>query len=413
MAKSNDIKKLAQSVPGLGKILKEKQMLHQDNIRQKEQIERLQLKLSEKSREKKEPLWPLLKTEILKAERLTVKEKPRIGHKPPYKLNWVVPAVSPSSGGQADIFRTIKFLTAKGHDCLIYIFDPAERSDLKEQRQIIKERYPGTGDNVFYNSLNFDDCDAIFATHWLTAYPVRNFGGKGKKYYFAQGYEPHTQAQGYLSYLAESTYSFGFRGVVLGKWLAEKLNGEYKMECEYFDFGYDPDEYFVDNHGSRGAVLFYAQPSKAHRGFELGIPALEIFHKTNPSCKIHLFGEDLSGYNIPFPHVNHGILVVEELNQLYNRCNSGLSLSFTNISLIPLEMIAAGCQPVVNDAYQTRQIKYSKMVSYSRQSPQAIADALSGALRNNPSGLNLKLPEEYSWDHSNLQIEKILTKDLS
>ncbi len=413
MGNRRKIKDLARSVPGVGKILKEKEQLYQTNIRQKEQIERLQQKLYEKSHEKKDFIWPLLKNEILELEQKSPKKQRSLPKRtPPFDLNWVVPAVSSSSGGQADIFRAIKYLTQKGHDCRIYIFDPMERSSLKEQKEIIEKRYRGVGSKIFYNSKKIDDCDAIFATHWLTAYKVANFRGQGNKYYYAQGYEPHTQPMGYLSFLAEQTYSFGLKGIVLGEWLAETLSEEYGMRCDYFDFGYDPDEYFLVNSQPRTDILFYAQPNKAHRGFELGIMALELFKAKNPTYKIHLFGEDISRYKIPFSYVNHGIVSISELNDLYNRCAAGLSLSFTNISLIPLEMIASGCQPVVNDAYQNRMIKYRKLVSYAKPSPVAIADVLNSEAGRNKNGLKIKLPLSYSWDYSNEQIENILIKDL-
>ncbi len=407
------LKKAALKTPGISRVLLDKQQLYKLTLNQKKEINKLNRRLAGKSQEKKDVIWPLLKKEILKAE-LSGSNKERLSkkHAPPLVLNWVVPAVVPSSGGQSDIFRTIMYLTKKGHHCRIYIYDHAKRSNLVAQKKIIEKHFPEFKNGIFYNSKKMDDCDAIFTTHWLTAYPVYNFQGVGKKYYFAQGYEPHTQPAGYLSQLAENTYDFGFKGIALGQWLAEKLN-EYQIPCDYFDFGYDPSEYFQISKNPRKDVLYYAQPQKAHRGFELGIMALEIFHAKNPDSKIHLFGADVSNYKIPFPYTNHGILTVPQLNDLYNKCAAGLSLSFTNISLIPLEMIAAGCMPVINDANHTRKIKYSSMVTFVKPEPMAIARALSKAVRSNQKGLSIELPVTYSWDHSNQKIEEILIKDLA
>ena len=67
---------------------------------------------------------------------------------------------------------------------------------------------------------------------------------------------------------------------------------------------------------------------------------------------IHLYGEPAG--RLPFAATEHGLLPPEQLNTLYNRCIAGLVLSATNVSLVPHEMLAAGCIPVVNDAEHNR-----------------------------------------------------------
>lgn len=331
---------------------------------------------------------------------------------PPFTLNWVVPTFSSSSGGLSDIYRTISYLESRGHKCRVYIYDTLGLSSLSRQRDLLAGHIPHIKAEVFYNSSMIKDCDAIFATNWPSAYPVHNFKGKGKKYYYVQDFETYFEPAGAMRQLADDTYKFGFHGLTLGEWLSEKLSSEYGMGCDYFDFGYDSAHYSLTNKTVREDVLFYAQPEKARRGFELGIMALEIFHAQNPRSKIHLFGADVGVYKLPFPFINHGVLSVGQINDLYNKCAAGLALSFTNISLIPLEMLASGCVPVINDSYHTRKIKYSDKVIYAEPSPKAIAGALDKALK---TGLakNNKLPLSYGWDHSNKQIEDILIRDLA
>ena len=289
MSRRYDMKKVARIVPGLRRVLIEKDALSQLTRRQKAEIEYLadknrHLEKALGKRAQKIEIMPqLLKEEVLKAEhRKKTPNEAVIKHSPPFELIWVIPAVKVGSGGQADIFRTIIFLSKRGHNCKIYVFDPAGRSSLAEQKQLIREYYPELKSAIFYNSKKIVDGDAVFATHWITAYPVYNFGGQGRKYYYAQGYEPHTELAGYFNHLVEETYSFSFQGIVLGEWLAEKLSREYKMKCDYFDFGYDPSKYFLTNQPRSRDIFYYAQPLKAHRGFELGMMALEIFHAKNP-----------------------------------------------------------------------------------------------------------------------------------
>ena len=66
-----------------------------------------------------------------------------------------------------------------------------------------------------------------------------------------------------------------------------------------------------------------------------------------------------------------------ELNGIYNRCFAGLSLSMTNVSLVPHEMLSAGCIPVVNDAEHNRVVLNNSFVRYALSTPHALADALS------------------------------------
>jgi glycosyltransferase involved in cell wall biosynthesis len=135
-------------------------------------------------------------------------------------------------------------------------------------------------------------------------------------------------------------------------------------------------DYKLTNKSERKKILYYARPVTPRRGFELGSLALQIFNKMHPEYEIHCLGWDLSRYDLPFPFVNRGILNAEELNNLYNECATGLVLSFTNMSLLPLEMMAAGCIPVLNEAEHTKMVPFSGQMEYAEPNPAALADAL-------------------------------------
>ena len=80
---------------------------------------------------------------------------------------------------------------------------------------------------------------------------------------------------------------------------------------------------------------------------------------------------------LPFPVVWHGRVRPTELNALYNQARAGLAMSFTNISLVAEELLAAGCVPVVNDSTDARADLPSAHVVWTRPSPEALARALS------------------------------------
>ena len=65
-----------------------------------------------------------------------------------------------------------------------------------------------------------------------------------------------------------------------------------------------------------------------------------------------------------------------ELNSLYNGCVAGLAMSFTNISLVAEEMLAAGCIPVVNDSPDARADLRDAPAAWVAPTPDAVAEAL-------------------------------------
>ena len=147
------------------------------------------------------------------------------------------------------------------------------------------------------------ECDALFATSWTTAYPVRNAKIEGGKFYFVQDFEPSFYPVGSESVLAENTYRFGLYGITAGGWLSKKLEHDYGMQCDHFEFGSDFGRYYYVNSGHRSKVFFYARPVTTRRGFELGVLALDRFHRAKPEYEINMAGWPVKGWQLPFPFV--------------------------------------------------------------------------------------------------------------
>lgn len=195
------------------------------------------------------------------------------------------------------------------------------------------------------------------ASSWPTAYYVKRYQGCVRKCYFVQDFEPLFYPSGTEYVLAENTYKFGFDGITAGTWLAEKLSEDYGMTTSSVGFSFETDLYkpaaeAKANDGIK-KVFFYARPPTARRAFELGMLVLNEVCKSRGDIRVIFAGWDLSGYEIPFPHENAGLVPLEELATLYAKCNVALVLSFSNVSLLPLELMACNVPVVSNKAPYT------------------------------------------------------------
>ena len=106
--------------------------------------------------------------------------------------------------------------------------------------------------------------------------------------------------------------------------------------------------------------------------------AIEILAAHRPDIELHFYGEKIG--KLPFAYFDHGRVTADQLNDIYNRCCAGLCLSLTNVSLVPHEMLAAGCIPVVNDAIHNRIVLDNPFVRYAPLNPHALAAELESLI---------------------------------
>jgi len=328
-------------------------------------------------------------------------------------INWVLPPPSIASGGFGTIFRLIRLLEARGHDSRVYI-QFGTRPQLARYRDLVHANY-GVRAAVFDAGDGMDPADAIFATHWTTAYTVRNSPAPGRRFYLVQDFEPLFFPASSRAVLAEETYRFGFHGITAGRWLAAKLSHEYGMSCDSFDLGVDLDCYRLDNAGARDGVVFFARPDTPRRGFELGMMALELFAHRRPGTEIHLVGQPIRWAKPSFRFTDHGTISRPDLAALYNRCSAGLVLSLTNISLVPSEMLAAGCIPVMNDGVHIRAAYDNPNARFAKAMPGELATALCAAVDGSAPDLRRSAAASVaglSWDLVAGQFEAGLQRGL-
>jgi O-antigen biosynthesis protein len=334
----------------------------------------------------------------------------------PLTVAWMCAPPGPGSGGHTTMFRLIAGLESAGHRCVLYLRDKHGWA-LDQHVERIRAWWPSVNAEIRDAAGGIEDAHAIFATAWETAYPVLASPARGTRFYLVQDFEPSFYPAGSEALLAEATYRFGFHGVTAGRWLALRLRRDYDMAADHFDFGRDL-QYALDpalDPSRRTGVCLYSRPDTPRRAFQLAVLALDLFAERHPEVDIHLFGSS-PGTRLPFEATDHGLCTPEQLNALYNRCVAGLVLSATNVSLVPHEMLAAGCVPVVNDAEHNRIVLDNDHIAYAPATPFELADALC-ALVERPISVRAAAAtaasasvEGDSWDEAGAVVERVVRR---
>ncbi len=300
------------------------------------------------------------------------------GSVPKNTINWFIPPFSFGSGGHLNIFRFVHHLETDGFECRIVIVGMPQPASAKQaHRQIGDWFFPLKG-KVYLETDTLPSAHVTIATSWQTAYHVRNFMPTVHRCYFIQDYEPLFYAAGSEYAWAEATYRFGFFGITAGSWLRDKLAAEYGMITEAFGFSFDRDRYrpCPRRNPDVRQVFFYARPPTQRRAFEMGLLILDEVVRRLPDVKVVFAGWDLSDYAIPFEHANAGVVALDALPDLYSQCDAALVLSFTNLSLLPLELMACGIPVVSNRAKCTEWLLNDGNACLAEPTVESLADAL-------------------------------------
>lgn len=267
-------------------------------------------------------------------------------------VTWLVPDFGIGSGGHLNIFRFVLMLEARGILNQIVIVGDCRHASAQGAKQIIVDNFsPISADVHIGLNCDIEHTSVVIATSWITAYYCRQITWIASPYYFVQDFEPVFYPAGGEYAMAEQTYRFGFKGLAFGSWISNMLLEKYAMPSCTLGFSYDPNLYGPTprREPNQKRVFFYARPPTARRGFELGILALELVARARPDVHFIFAGWDMGQYYFPHVHLNCGILDQKELPDLYSQCDVALVLSFSNMSLLPYELMACGCAVVTNE----------------------------------------------------------------
>ncbi|VXB06252.1 glycosyltransferase family 1 protein [Citricoccus sp. K5] len=308
---------------------------------------------------------------------------------------------SAGSGGHTTLFRMVRALEERGHHCTLVFYDPLA-GGVDRHEPVIRRAWPDLEADIASVDDGFGSYDAVVASSWETAHVVASRNRTAIGFYFIQDYEPFFFPHGYLYDLAESSYTLGLQNIALGGMVATEMRRQRDLEPDLLvPFGCDTATYrLLESPEPRHGIVYYAKRTVDRRGYLLAKETLERFHQLCPDQPIHIVGDRVRGWDIPVEQ--HGSVPPAALNQLYNRTIASLAMSFTNVSLVPGELLAAGNVPVLNDLPGPRLDLDSPDAVWVPGRPDALAAALAEVVRADAASIasrarRLALRPRPSW----------------
>ncbi|MFO0703065.1 MAG: glycosyltransferase family 4 protein [Candidatus Andersenbacteria bacterium] len=330
-------------------------------------------------------------------------------------IAWIVSDMDIGSGGHTTLFRLAYYLERAGHPTTIYVHGKTKYGTPEEFRRVVREHFFPLEAHVIFGADKLEPCDVAVATTWFTAYPLYASDAPQRKAYLVQDYEPwfYPKSSEYL--MIENTYRMGFYGICVGPWLAATLRQRFGMQTSHFLLAAD-DNYHEDPATEREAetVCAYVRPATPRRAFQFAVQALRHLKRMRPQTKVVLYGADLAGIPTPVEHESLGILTPKQLGALYRRSTVGLSLSLTNYSLIPQEMMACGLPVVELDGETTRAVfKDGQDLLLAPSDPVAVAKKLAQvlddkALQDKLRAGGKKFVSDISWDKAGVAVARAI-----
>ena len=265
---------------------------------------------------------------------------------------WFVPDwLNVWGGGHFTLFRFADFFCRSGVRNIIFIYDNQRHKDGRFLEAELRAAIPGCKIEVIVNPKMLPKCRVALATTWQSAYHVRAFPFAERKFYFMQDYESYFYGFGTKSLQANKSYEFGFTGITSGKWLREIYESYGNKALEFIASTdrniFYPNEPTATVRAEVKRVFFYGRPSTERRCFELGIMSLAFLSAKYPDVEILIAGLDLSE-RPPFRATLLGNLSLRETGELYRTCDVGIAFSGTNLSYLPIELMASGVPLITN-----------------------------------------------------------------
>jgi glycosyltransferase involved in cell wall biosynthesis len=312
--------------------------------------------------------YSFLSNEIFQvtADDIAASRKVSSGPKPTniQTATWFVPYFDHFAfNGIQTIFRFIEKMSKEGVKNRIVIFDNPAFDAANFETQM-KDSFPGIenyeivvfGEDKIKGVKALPESDIAFCTIWMSAYVLLRYNKTRRKYYFIQDYEPMFYEAGSTSALAQSTYRFGFNGVVNTPGLLAAVNQRDGLEGMSFIPTVNLQRYHPDpskKKSKKVRIFMYARPYNPRNAFNLGILTIQqLLKRYGKNIEIITAGADWkeAEYGLKGKITNLGLLKsLDEVADLYRTCDIGFSYMLTpHTSYQMLEYSASGMATVMN-----------------------------------------------------------------
>jgi len=329
-------------------------------------------------------------------------------------IAFAIPTFNTGSGGHNIIFQLVQRLERMGHTCSLWVHDLFEHrpnDGAAVLRREIRQHFAPVAAPVFREFDAWYGADVVVATGWQTVYPVLELTGCRARAYLVNDHESEFFATSVESEWAERTYSLGLYGIAGSPWLRDLYVNRYGGVAGSFQYGVDHDVYAPRPlERRRDTIVAYARAVTPRRAVALSQLALAELQRRRPGVRIVLFG-DRSPLDAAFPYEHAGVAGHEQLAWLYSQATVGLSLSLTNYSLVPQEMLACGLPCIDLDRPSARSVFGADgPVALAGFDAHAIADGLERLLDDEDewarrSELGIEFVRDHTWDAAAEQVE--------
>lgn len=330
------------------------------------------------------------------------------------RIAMLIPPFSRGSGGHSLLFELLSRLERRGHLCTVwmhdYLRDPGD-PPAAVVRHDINEFFPRIAGPVFSGFNDWHGTDVVLATGWQTVHAALLLDRSYARVYLVNDHEPEFYATSAESLLAYDTYRHGLHCIAGSPWLRDLVIERYGATAEAYEYGVDHETYRPRPVPRRSdTIVYYARPETPRRAVPIGLLALAELHRRRGDLRIVLFGSD-EPLPTSFPYEHVGIVNPIQLSWLYSQATVGLSLSLTNFSLIPKEMMACGL-PCVEVAGASAESIFGAggPLELAALDPIAIADSLERLL-DDPELWQHRSQEgkvfvaSHSWEHAADEVE--------
>jgi hypothetical protein len=282
-------------------------------------------------------------------------------------ITWIVPEYGPSSGGHRTIFRHISGLRKLGVTSRLLVLETNNFYSVQQARKNLPSDLDLSWLEIEMAKRTSFLTQTTIVTSWHTAFWARSITETQscKAYYFIQDYESLFYASGSLAIFSQYTYELPYRHIYASDWLANIIPGNdvTKQGRHVVNLGVDSNEFFADQSAIESREIrllnndcleigIYYRPVTPRRMEEHAYLLLEFLSRSSINMRLHFFGWDWSKHDWPSEsqwHKSHGVLVHSEINKLLQSLDCCILLGSTNVSLMPLETIAAGLPTFVNE----------------------------------------------------------------